>query len=229
MKKIRFQSGAPYAVAAALIFLLAAIFGMGSVFSYIFFAVVLVLLFLLLKKVVFPDWFISADDLPKSSNPQIQQLIQECGEQIKEIRKMSRSISEPQLQARVDSILNTSVQLLHKLNEQPALQGQLRTFLRYYLPTMVKLLDIRIKLQGSGKLSPANEKTRNKIDEALQTIDSSCQHQLEAIEHTQTLDVETEIEVLKQLTIFPDDNAKSSEIMQENAPNDSNSPTTPTA
>ena len=228
MKKIRFQSGAPYVVAAALVFLLAAIFGMGSIFSYIVFILVLLGLFLLLKKVVFPDWFISVDDLPKSTNPQIQQLIQECADQIQQIRKLSRGIREPQLQARVDSIMNISVQLLHKLNEQPALQGQLRTFLRYYLPTMVKLLDIRIKLQDAN-LSPANTKTRDKIDEALKTIEESCRHQLDAIEQAQTLNVDTEIEVLKQLTIFPDDHEKSTEIMQENAPDAGKSTQTPTA
>ena len=208
MKKIRFQSGAPYVVAAVLIFLLAAIFGMGSIFSYILFAAVMIGLFLLLKKIVFPDWFIAVDDLPKSSNQQIHQLIQECGDQIKEIRKISRNIYEMHLQERVNNILNISIQLLHKLNEQPALQGQLRTFLRYYLPTMVKLLNIRIKLQEAGQLSSANVKTRNKIDEALVTIEESCRHQLDAIEQAQTLNVDTEIEVLKQLTIFSDNNTE---------------------
>lgn len=205
MKNIQFRSGAPYVVAALLIFILACIFGMGTIVSYIIFALLMVGIFLFLRKTVFPDWFISVDDLPKSKDPQINQLIEECAEQIKQIRKTGRLIREPALQSRVDSILNVSVQLLHKLNEQPALQGQLRTFLRYYLPTMKKLLDIRVKLQDT-RLSPSNEKTRDKIDEALAMIEESCKHQLDAIEHTQTLDVDTEIEVLRQLNIFPQDN-----------------------
>lgn len=76
--------------------------------------------------------------------------------------------------------------------------GSLRTFLRYYLPTTLKLLDARAKLE-TGVASTAAKNVRTRINDALGVIDDAFKKQLAALDEFRFLNLESEMDVLQDL------------------------------
>ena len=90
------------------------------------------------------------------------------------------------------------LQILAKLEEQPDLYSQLRTFLRYYLPTTRKILDNRALIEQRGMMDEENAKAVcERTDRLLPEIRRAFQKQLDALNEHSYLDVEVEMDVLE--------------------------------
>ena len=132
------RSGAPFVLAGLAVFAFAVIFGIGSVSDYLLAAGAGCLAFVVGKR-LFPDRTVEVEAAPKSGDAAVDALIAEARAQLAEIRRANDAIAEPQLSAQIDDIEATCRQLLARLEEQPQMLSSLRTFLRYYLPTTLKL------------------------------------------------------------------------------------------
>ena len=88
-------------------------------------------------------------------------------------------------------------QILEMLEQRPELLPQLRTFLRYYLPTTLKLLDARARLDDAG--TPKGREVRRRISNALGEVDKAFRNQIEALEEYRFVDLESEMDVLSQM------------------------------
>ena len=84
------------------------------------------------------------------------------------------------------------------LEQRPQLLSQLRTFLRYYLPTTLHLLDARAKLENTANTPKARE-VRARISEALGVIDKAFLKQVEALDEYRFIDLESEMDVLRDM------------------------------
>lgn len=85
---------------------------------------------------------------------------------MRRIRRANDLIPDPELSAQIDSIENSCGQILSILEQRPQLLSQLRTFLRYYLPTTLRLLEARAKLENSADTPKARE-VRSRISIAV--------------------------------------------------------------
>ena len=97
------------------------------------------------------------------------------------IRRANDLIPDPELSAQIDSIENSCGQLLSLLEQRPQLLSQLRTFLRYYLPTTLRLLEARARLENTANTPKARE-VRQRISEAVGMIDKAFLKQVEALD-----------------------------------------------
>ncbi len=114
------------------------------------------------------------------------------------IRSANDRIPDPALSAQIDSIENSCRQILSVLEQRPQLLSQLRTFLRYYLPTTLHLLDARAKLENTANTPKARE-VRARISEALGVIDKAFLKQVEALDEYRFIDLESEMDVLRDM------------------------------
>ena len=117
---------------------------------------------------------------------------------MRRIRHANDIIADEALSAQIDSIENSCAQILNILAQRPQLLSQLRTFLRYYLPTTLKLLEARARLEDSARTSKARE-VRARISEAVGAIDKAFLKQVDALDAYRFIDLESEMDVLKDM------------------------------
>ena len=117
---------------------------------------------------------------------------------LRDIREANDIIADEALSAQIDSIETSCRQILAMLDQRPQLLGELRTFLRYYLPTTLRLLDARAKLENTARTPKARE-VRERISEAVGVIDKAFLKQVDALDAYRFLDLESEMDVLRDM------------------------------
>lgn len=198
MKTRRIRSGAPFVICGIVVLCYAAVIGFHSVFSYIGAAVLAFLIYAPLRR-YFPDRFMVVEVPPDTGNIACDQLILEAREVLKKIHERHQHIPADQIAAKLDRLQSLAQQMLVVLAKQPELQGQLRTFLRYYLPTTLKLTDACVQIAQTGSRGEVAQRTLQRIDEALGAVCQAFEKQLEALDQFRYLNVDTEIDVLRDL------------------------------
>ena len=125
------------------------------------------------------------------------EVLRRCREALVLIREENDRIPDPVLSTQIDSIEKSCQQILSMLQQRPELLPQLRTFLRYYLPTTLKLLDARARLDNAG--TPKGREVRRRIGKALSEVDRAFKNQVEALEEYRFVDLESEMDVLSEM------------------------------
>ena len=149
-------------------------------------------------KKLFPDRVIEVEVAPKSGDAAVDALIAEARAQLTEIRRANDIIAEPQLSAQIDDIEATCRQLLSRLEEQPQMLSSLRTFLRYYLPTTLKLLNARAALEGEIA-SGRSAAIASRIRDAMAQVQSALHKQLDALNEYRFINLESEMDALADM------------------------------
>lgn len=133
-----------------------------------------------------------------SEDADVAEVIRAGYDAMREIRRANDIIADEALSAQIDSIESSCGQILSILEQRPQLLGQLRTFLRYYLPTTLRLLDARAKLESSANTPKARE-VRARVSDAVGVIDKAFLKQVEALDAYRFLDLESEMDVLADM------------------------------
>ena len=133
-----------------------------------------------------------------SEDADVSEVIRAGYDAMRDIRRANDIIADEALSAQIDSIEQSCGQILSILEQRPQLLGQLRTFLRYYLPTTLRLLDARAKLESSANTPKARE-VRARVSEAVGVIDKAFLKQVEALDAYRFLDLESEMDVLADM------------------------------
>ncbi len=131
-------------------------------------------------------------------NADVNEVIAGGHDAMRRIRQANDIIEDAELSAQIDSIENSCAQILSLLEQRPQLLSQLRTFLRYYLPTTLRLLDARAKLEDTARTPKARE-VRARISEAVGAIDKAFLKQVEALDAYRFIDLESEMDVLRDM------------------------------
>ena len=131
-------------------------------------------------------------------NAGVDDVIRAGYDAMRRIREANDIIADEALSAQIDSIESSCAQILSLLEQRPNLLPQLRTFLRYYLPTTLKLLDARARLENTANTRKARE-VRTRISEAVGAIDKAFLKQVEALDAYRFLDLESEMDVLRDM------------------------------
>ena len=140
----------------------------------------------------------SRQETPISENAELDEVVRAGNDALRRIRHANDIIADLELSRQIDSIENSCRQILTILEQRPQLLGQLRTFLRYYLPTTLKLLDARARLENTANTPKARE-VRTRISEALGVIDKAFLKQVEALDAYRFIDLESEMDVLRDM------------------------------
>ena len=139
-----------------------------------------------------------APEQPIDENAGVDEVIRSGYDAMRRIRQANDIIADETLSAQIDSIENSCGQILSILEQRPQLLPQLRTFLRYYLPTTLKLLDARARLENTAGTRKARE-VRARISDAVGVIDKAFLKQVEALDEYRFIDLESEMDVLRDM------------------------------
>ena len=128
----------------------------------------------------------------------VADVIRQGQEALRLIRRADDIIADPELSAQIVSIEDSCKQILSILEQRPQVLPQLRTFLRYYLPTTLKLLDARSRLENNAN-TPRARQVSARVSQAIGEIDKAFKKQVEALDEYRFIDLESEMDVLRDM------------------------------
>ena len=197
MEKKTVRSGAPFLFAGCGVMAVALTAGIGTIPSYLLAAGVGCIAFAV-GKAKFPDRVIEVETAPKSGNAEVDALIREARAQLNQIAAANDTIADPKLSAQIEDIESTCRVILQRLEEQPNMLSSLRTFLRYYLPATLKLLNARAQLESEVNAG-SSRNIASHISDAVSAVQSAFHKQLDALNEFRFINLESEMDVLTDM------------------------------
>ena len=197
MEKKTVRSGAPFLFAGCGVMAVALTAGIGTIPSYLLAAGVGCIAFAV-GKAKFPDRVIEVETAPKSGNAEVDALIREARAQLNQITAANDAIADPKLSAQIEDIESTCRVILQRLEEQPNMLSSLRTFLRYYLPATLKLLNARAQLESEVNAG-SSQNIASRISDAVSAVQSAFHKQLDALNEFRFINLESEMDVLTDM------------------------------
>ena len=83
--------------------------------------------------------------------------------------------------------------------EKPQRAGQVRKFMKYYLPTTAKLLEQYKTLSGVGVDGQHIEKALSSVESSLEMIASAFEKQLDMLYRDEAMDMTSDVQVLETM------------------------------
>ena len=132
-----------------------------------------------------------------SGDPEVDGLIREGELALAEMTRLRQGIADPQVGAKVDRIIEISGKIVGNVMEDPAHFRGVQRFLRYYLPTTLKLLHAYDRMDAQGITGENITGTMGRIEDVLDTLIVAYKKQLDALFAGKAMDIETDIQVME--------------------------------
>lgn len=120
-------------------------------------------------------------------------------ETLARIRELNDDIDDAVVSEKIDTIEELTRKIFNLVEEKPTLRPQLDSFLSYYLPTTLKLLDSYAYFEEQGVRGENIDAGMKNIEETLDMLIVGYRTQLDKLFQSQAMDVSTDINVLEQM------------------------------
>jgi len=142
----------------------------------------------------------------------VRQILEKGNAYIGHIRKANDAIADEDVSGKLSRMENIVTKIFAQVRKQPSLASNLNMFMDYYLPTTTKLIDAYQEMdsqpiQGENILSGKKE-----IRDSLDTINDAFEKLLDSFFRDKTMDVSTDISVMK--TMFKQDGLTPDDLEQ---------------
>ena len=117
-----------------------------------------------------------------------------------QIHDANERIPDEEMSRKIDRIQDITAAIFKKVGEEPELKPQISTFMNYYLPTTLKLLNVYAQTVDQPETAGGNiKKARRQIEHITDTLTVGFEKQLDALYQTDAMDVAGEISVLENM------------------------------
>lgn len=139
-------------------------------------------------------------------------------EVLKRIRDDNDRIADREISLKIDRIELLTGEIFRYLSKHPEREGELRTFMDYYLPQTLKILETYAQLEAQGVETDNIRKAKGQISDVLDQLTESYERQLDKLFDTDVLDISADIDVMKKMLqndgLSPDELALELEKLQ---------------
>ncbi len=118
---------------------------------------------------------------------------------LREIRQVNDQIPDAVMSAKIDRIEEITGKILKYQKEHPNKEGQLRTFLNYYLPTTLKILRAYAQLDAQGIEGENISAAKKRIEDMMDQVVSGFEKQLDKLFQDDAMDITSDVEVLENM------------------------------
>lgn len=185
---------------AALSFSAAAIpLSMIKISDYLICAGVSILTYALSSRFIKPIACEVADKPVTSGDQLADQLLEAGYEYMIELEKAAKEINNSLIEKSVNKMLNALDKILIEVRKHPHKAKNLRKFINYYLPTLIKLLKSYDKMEESGISEENVTTTMHEIEAFFLKAASAFEKQLDKLYADEKLDITSDIDVLETL------------------------------
>lgn len=118
---------------------------------------------------------------------------------IREIRQLNDDIPDEAVSERIYKIEDITSKIFAIVKEHPEKEGEIKTFMSYYLPTTLKLLRSYSVFEKQGVSGENIDSTLKDIERILDTLVQGFSQQLDRMFQADALDISSDIEVLESM------------------------------
>ncbi len=118
---------------------------------------------------------------------------------IKEIRRLNDEIKDIAVSYRIDKIEEHTRNIFDYVTDHPDAMPQIRTFMNYYLPTTLKLLESYSRIERVGVAGENMKKSKENIENILDLLVVGFEQQVDQLFKNESIDISSDISVLEQM------------------------------
>ena len=201
MKKIIHRSVIPVYAAAGAWLLCCLLLPMYLLWHYLVYGLVTVAVYFVVRH-FFPGTVEEVEQPqapPNSGDPEVDALILQGREQLKELDQLGNGVKDLALRAHVDALEILGNKIFVALEEDTSRLNRTRKFLNYYLPTTVTLLRRYRALERQQAAGENITSTMDKIEEMLGKVEAAFQKQLDNLYEAEAMDITADIQVMQRI------------------------------
>lgn len=141
--------------------------------------------------------------LQQNEQAKLEKLPEECRKILEEgkeyilfIRDCNDKLPGEVISTKLDRLELIITRIFNEVEKNPALAGDLRRFMNYYLPTTRKLIQAYYDLEQEPISSENMKKTKQEIEDTLDTINQAFENLLDSFFDDKALDISSDISAL---------------------------------
>ena len=116
-----------------------------------------------------------------------------------EIRRLNNQIEDGPVSDRIDKIEGYTRHIFDYVTENPEMMPQIRTFMNYYLPTTLKLLESYSRIEKVGVAGENMKKSKENIESILDLLVIGFEQQIDQLFRNESIDITADISVLETM------------------------------
>ncbi len=121
------------------------------------------------------------------------------GKIISEIRRLNDEIADEQVSERIYRIEEHTKNIFEYVTDHPESMPQIRTFMNYYLPTTLKLLESYSRIERVGVAGENMKQSKEKIESILDLLAIGFEQQVDQLFKNESIDISSDITVLEKM------------------------------
>lgn len=118
---------------------------------------------------------------------------------LREIRQVNDEIPDEAMSAKIDRIEEITGKILAYQKAHPNREGQLRSFLNYYLPTTLKILRAYAQLEAQGIEGENISAAKARIEGMMDQVVAGFEKQLDKLFQDEAMDINSDVQVLENM------------------------------
>lgn len=118
---------------------------------------------------------------------------------LRQIRQLNDRIADETLSIKIDRIERVSGRIFKAIEDDPGKKDAAGTFLNYYLPTTLKLLENYADFEEAGVSGENLSQAKSRIAATMDNIVAGFEHQLDELYRTDAMDVDSDIRVMETM------------------------------
>ncbi len=148
--------------------------------------------------VLSPDGIPDEEPVTKSQ-PATDETQQRDKDLIARIRAVNDAIPDPVMSEKIDRIEDITGKILDYQRTHPGKDSQLRSFLNYYLPTTLKILNSYAQLDAQGVEGENISAAKKRIEGMMDKVVEGFEQQLDKLFADSAMDISSDVAVLEQM------------------------------
>lgn len=118
---------------------------------------------------------------------------------IRKIRQLNDEIEDKEVSDKIDIIEAHTKNIFDYVTENPDSMPQIRTFMNYYLPTTLKLLESYSRIERVGVAGENMQRSKDNIEKTLDLLVIGFESQVDQLFRNESIDISSDISVLEQM------------------------------
>lgn len=118
---------------------------------------------------------------------------------IRRIRRLNDEIEDKEVSDKIDIIEGHTKNIFDYVTENPEAMPQIRTFMNYYLPTTLKLLQSYSRIERVGVAGENMQRSKENIEKTLDLLVVGFEQQVDQLFKNEYIDISSDISVLEQM------------------------------
>ena len=145
-------------------------------------------------------YFTRAREMAQPDQPAVQpQAAEGYAGILRQIRELNDRIADAGLSAKIDRLEQVSGRIFKALEDDPDKKDAAGTFLNYYLPTTLKLLENYAAFEEAGVSGENLSQAKSRIEATMDSIVAGFEHQLDELYRTDAMDIDSDIRVMETM------------------------------